>query len=214
MAVTKLFRNTTSPIIASFNYTDIAEGTGVVVFLGGTTVGDLFLRNSAWYSNDIMIGTTGTNSATYVTIQDVDFDVTFNSSKTLNGTVIVSVTHGWHKVGVGTAFSKVEAKLIHYDGSTETLLGTDNSDEYSSALVGQANSETAAMEFAISNVRFKAGETLRLSIKQEGKVSNNTANFGIGCDPKDRNDQTVLQVIEDDTTTLLELHVPFKIPGF
>jgi len=142
------------PAIISYSWTDLDSGTGYVdYFLLGTknTSGETVLLTPSssvvgfWDSQG-----NGFNETTYH-----NFDVTFNHPRTIKGRAYFS----------GQMFdldnnSKVTAKLIHYDGSTETVIGA----------------ETVTFEIAngtynfclcwdVSQTLFKKGETLRLAVK-------------------------------------------------
>ena len=66
------------------------------------------------------------------------------------------------------------------------------------------------MSFDIPETKIKIGDKLRLRMDQAVRLSAGAgATWAIGHDPKDRNDSATL--IEDADSTMLNLHIPFKI---
>src|SRR3990167_8451889 len=94
--ITKKYQSI-SPAIASYNFNDIADSTGMILFYGGEISDDsantYSLSPSTFYSTNITKSTTST--VTTDTIQfDVDYDVEVNLPRIINGKVLVNVTGG------------------------------------------------------------------------------------------------------------------------
>ena len=212
--------------IASYNFTDIAEGTGVVVFFGaahdeaGTT--KYFLTQNQIFSRYTSLSAT-TNNTALVQILDEDFDVTFNLPQRMKGKVRIAFSMGYNGPSNQEKQVRVTVKLRKFDGSTETELGSAVTEIFGGTgtdgkSANNALSLTMNLEIDMSATitHFKKGETLRVTILVEGRDpdGNEEGHMGIGIDPKDRNDihfQGTLAVIDDADTTTFEVHVPFLI---
>ena len=213
--------------IASYDYTDINSGTGYSVFYGvnvadGTTSGSYILTDNAFYSDKITTYKEVPQAVTKFT--DLSFDVQFNKPQIMGGDLIVSVPIGiGRKEGITTGImtTNISGSIVHYDGTTETTLGTFRSTDL--ALDDGTNAYKTRLLSTVINIselQFKAKEILRVYI--EGWSRNSAAvnrYVGIGHDPKNRPDNITLgagAVIYDDATTTygittMEVHVPFKI---
>ncbi len=196
MPLNEIYRKD-SPVIATYNYSEILEGIGFQTFYlanveltGGK---DYVLVSNPIYSSDVYedcaVGASGTN--------DFDFDLTaFNYPKTINGTAILNATC---KTGNGNAGNSVYiiVKIIHYDGATETTLVTATSD----TLTGDGVYKVFSMPLVIPKKHFKKGDILRLNID----VVVSGTNPGIlACDPKDR-------TLETAPTTASFINIPFEL---
>jgi len=200
--------STASPVLANYDYFDIAEGTGVVIFYGAEHeeggVKGYFLSNIPTYSNSVMVRTNPT-STSYTKLKDNDFDVTFNTPKNINGKLRVALTLG-SLITTATGYSYVIVKARHWDGTTETELGSGTTKTLTAS--GAVDSVPTNTEIDIDDVHFAAGETLRITIELWGKKSEagTVGNMGYGCDPKNR--KSVFK--KDDDTSVMEVMVPFK----
>ena len=143
--------------IASYNYTDIAEGVGYSVYY-------LIAGDSSAGDNQTILTPSSTSSGTYDHVTEggfasttyKDFDIEFKLPKTMSGTAYFS---GQVKEEGGGGAGTVTAKLYHYDGATETLIGAE----------AQSQSHTGTNNFCIifdvAQTRFKRGDILRLKVK-------------------------------------------------
>ena len=210
-----------SAAIASFNYTDIAEGTGIVKFYGAVHneagVANFYLTTNTPYSDQIVLSGAVTSTAAAERLRNDTFSVTFNRPQNIKGKVYLNITiggnllSGWDNVErVGVSGAEIQK----YDGITATTLATVSG---ASMLFGgvQAQSRVCLMEFDLSSstTHFKAGDSLRLLIPLwawSGYNNGSGTHIGYGVDPQDRNDPVALTVKDTDTTKL-ELYVPFLL---
>jgi len=214
--------------IASYDYIDIASGTGYFVFYGantgdGSISGSYVLSDNAFYSQRIT--TFGTVGATQTKVVDVDFDVQFNLPRDINGNMFVSVPLG---VGRNTAdaggncTANVSGSIIHYDGTNETPLGTFISPDFGPIDDATYSNDTKVMScmIPISETHFKSGEILRVHVEAYGVVTvAGGRSVGIGHDPKNQPDDNAagegLTIYDSVSTTFgittMEVHVPFKM---
>lgn len=200
------------PVIASFSYTDIADGTGIRIFYPGTGTTTNALRNAVFYSNDVL--SSKTNPAATTKEIDLDFDVLFNLPQTIKGTAIITVPIMLETNNVVTAISAyVISKIRHWDGTTETDIVTKTSDTESytgGGAGGESEERMFMMELTVPRTHFKKGETLRVTLELWCLANASAANaaINIGHDPKNR---TSAGAWSDMTTTIAEAHIPFEI---
>ena len=184
--------------IASYNFTDIAEGTGVVVFFGaahdeaGTT--KYFLTQNQIFSRYTSLSAT-TNNTALVQILDEDFDVTFNLPQRMKGKVRIAFSMGYNGPSNQEKQVRVTVKLRKFDGSTETELGSAVTEIFGGTgtdgkSANNALSLTMNLEIDMSSTitHFKKGETLRLIVEGWYRITSgsNTVHLLLGHDPKNR----------------------------
>ena len=144
--------NVSQPAVASYDWTDIAEGTGIVTFYlieVRDNTGDIFKLIPSQIEGSEQ-GANGWSSTSYVS-----FDTTpFNAPRVMKGWAFFSgeVNH------TGTN-GTITATLYHYDGTTETAIGTEAT---SSSKTGDWN---FCLAFNVSRKHFKKGDMIRLKVK-------------------------------------------------
>lgn len=225
-----------APYNVSFSWEDIRDGTGYSVFYGGSMAGTTYTSPNTFYSgmrhkNGAEV--TLTTEDTYYELLDFDFDIIFNRAVNLFGDFLVTVPFGISKVDATADdfFIKCTVDVYHYDGTTETQIGSTATseeawkDELSG--VGAVFSHISTLVVnAAARVHFKSGDTLRFTIKVYGQCTDAAGKKlrgGIGCDPLNRSDEVFYnqiavphtdndgyQVIETDEPTQLKFQVPFK----
>ena len=220
-AIQKVVYPSPAAAIASYNYSDVAEGTGAIIFYGWTSNASgavsYTLTGQSLYSNDTYTEA-GITEVAHAKVIDVDFDTTFNMPKNLKGKIKAFMTIGAGRadaVGDSEANIYVILKARKYDGTTETELGEVRSDNFNGAGSGTLYGYTTiALQINISSIiHFKKGETLRMTIEVYGKRNGtNTSNAVLLHDPKNRiadGDIPSPQTTYPAKTSVVEFHVPF-----
>lgn len=213
--------------IVSYNYTDIAEGSGIAIFNGmseskeGTST--YILTTSSPYSNDIVSAGDQTTSS-FVKVLDKDFDVDFNVSQSMKGTAFVNITLGLSSATTGQEMHTYAIiKLRKWNGTTETEIASGQTD----TLIGSTSSRAAkskvmAMSIEIADsTPITRGTTLRVTVEIWAKrVGTGGGMFGFGHDPLDRNDVGTESsgfggadffIIQDVHPTTFIINIPFEI---
>jgi hypothetical protein len=222
MVIQKKYLRASEGAIASYDYTDIAEGTGMQILYGfdstpgigggGSFVsgGSYHLTSSQVYSTNIESPVIPAAGSTFAKCADLDFDLgAFNLPKTVEGTAFVSVTQLVHSLsGGGSASAYIHAYLYKWDGTTETALA-NASGAVLKALTGTYEVNTSLIPLTISQTHFKKGEQIRLNIQQYAKQVTSVSEIQFTHDPK--NSTPSSGAFSSARTTTLELHVPFKI---
>lgn len=195
--------------IASFDFTDIADATGTVIFLGLKTIADTtanhHLTQDSLFSEDInaVAKSTGTALNTWEMEHDIDFDLSiFNLPQTIRGSAKVSVTMQMIVRAGNTGRSYFIAKLRKWDGSSETEIANTQSSTFEDVPGGSdsTNYKTVAMNITVPRTHFNKGDTLRMTI--EHWAFNSEILFY--ADPKGRTAGSA-------DTTVMEAHIPFDI---
>tara|TARA_R100000789_G_C2988099_1_gene145328 strand:- start:59 stop:658 length:600 start_codon:yes stop_codon:yes gene_type:complete len=185
---------TVSPVLANFDYNDIARGIGYETYYliqsqdsGGTTY---LLTPNTDYSSEMTFKQVGSGTA------DQDFDLSpYGIARTIDG--IVTFSAGVYRADAPdtTTFT---AELYKYDGSTETQLGSTVT--YTPNL-NTGSTKMIYFRFSITNQIMPVGMILRLRVRIV-ETSGNTAH--LGTDPAGRSNASFV-------TTTSKLTVPYKL---
>lgn len=196
--------------IASYDYTDIADGAGKIDFYGGntkqTTTSTYILSENAFYSNDISTQTASVTAVGFQKYLDLDFDLSpFNTPRNLFGTALVTAGIKMY-ANTGIKDIYLIAKIRKYSGSTETEIASATSE--TNSVNNTTSYDTISVKIPITSLaHFKKGDILRLTIEAWCQVRDGYAgegSFNLYHDPIGRQAQT-------DNTTQLIFKCPFKI---
>lgn len=162
--------------IATYPYTDIKDGTGVVTFYGARISIDATAGNDKYIltTDSTLIPST---DETELVSADVDFDVTFLIPKTIEGEMTFNIPH--FVVGT-TQNGQVKVTVIHWDGTTETTL-VAQTDCPLRQNVTNARFDNS-LKVTVPLTSFKKGETLRITVWGEGTASHRISHVPLGSD--------------------------------
>ena len=191
------------PAIASYDYTDIAEGTGTKYFYG--------LKDSASGSiNFRLTSNADTYSSLIETIRQTagtdtfDFDTQpFNLPKTVKGTAYVSIP--WY-YGDAANYAYTTAQLQKISNSVVT----DVSEQVVSTQTAGTNKMTMQfLSLPLTQTILKKGDQIRLVIRMVQVIG--TGIHAIGHDPMGRSADYINSIKDGWGSSALVLHLPFKI---
>lgn len=185
--------------IASYNYVDLVEGTGIRNFYpivselsGSTTYG--MVTSTAYRSAEVEKHRTDAGTYTFT------FDAgEFNLPQTVRGTAYFNVNV--YEIGnAGTAYLRV--KLQHYDGTT----ATDISSEYFTPALSAAggDEEPIFIPMALTETKFNKGDNLRLIVKMV--TTHADVDYYMGHDPSNSTSPST-----NLSNTQMSLGVPFRL---
>lgn len=209
--------------IASYDFFELAKGTGSVVLYAGLVNNSLKLSNLQWYSERVKISTEDgggafKTDATFTKHLDKDFDIELERPLIIEGEAIVNATITIRCNAAAEHEAYFIAKARKVSGGTETDLDTTQGQTFYFNETGASNkSKEMSIDLNIPRTKFRTGDTLRLTIEVWGKeLSGAGAHYGFGCDPQDRNDEqliltssiTIEKMIEDNDTTQLLFILP------
>ncbi len=195
---------TASPAIASYDWQEIGNLTGVRVFYGAqeedsTGIG-YFLTDSIIPSDEVIL-----NLATNV---NIDFDLTaFAAPQDIKGTANISISFGGQANSAAGIY--YTATLIHVDGITdaEIIIGATVQSATWTHSTTTATSAAKTIKYPITTQQhFKKGDILRLTITTVRTGGWQATHPSMGIDPSNR---TAPQIPNDSTQ--LKVHIPFKL---
>jgi hypothetical protein len=195
-----------NPVIG-YDYVDVAEGAGYVQYYLYQTEDDSAVdyhltNNSGIYSKEYYTQSAVTTPVSKVL--DLDFDIEFNLPQDVEGTAI-SQYFIYGGATVGNISVYIVTKIIHYDGTTETQIGTATS-----------NTETwgaSARKLFVTPINisarkhFSKGDILRVTVEvwADESEGGSETNVQLLHDPMDRT------AAVDDLPTNSNILIPFKI---
>jgi len=210
MVVPITFRGTGERAVASYNYENLAEGTGVVTYYLSTTNAGSFLNSNALISTDIEFDHLISNAAPATLQATYNFDLpAFNLPKNLRGTGALEIATGLNSNdGVGRN-GYITATLYKYSNAVETSIVTFNT--FNGGATDYRMSK--AYSFVIPTTHFKKGDILRLKLEVYGNVRTATGNthFFFGCDPLNRDGTWLIPSTDIDVSTKSRLFIPYNI---
>lgn len=198
---------TASPVLANYDYNDIADGTGVIEFKlcqeQDSTGAGQFLTTKTLNAFPASISApadAGTSTdATYT------YDIEFNSPRTISGDIFANLGMGVYSQTAGTATFIIHVSVFHYDGTTETQIGSTIQTP-TSAGTSSGTSSYYPRLIKIPNclkIHFKIGDKLRTKTRLVASRTSGVHVFYLGTDPAG--------VGEPSATCPSKLIVPFKL---
>ena len=208
-----VFRQTGEQVILNFDWTDLASGTGYVIYyLMKEGNGEYYLIDGTEiYSHDIITSEASPSDGIYKQQHSNDFDVLFKTTRNIKGKAFLCVPIDGEQYK-----AYLSGSLYHYDGSTETLIAQSDAhlDPFSTSSTSPpTNVQTVAFDIS-DRVHFAAGDILRLRCQiWGGRQSGGTAaTIVMGHDPKNRTVPAAnMTKTSDMTITQSSLHIPFDI---
>ena len=144
--------------IATYSFSEIVDGTGIVTFLGSRISVDATAANDEY----ILITDTINPSVSNTTMANggdgLDFDVQFAATKTIDGFAYFSLP-----INANDKHTTPSVEVIHYDGSTETTIVAETS--MPPVLASANRYEDRILKVEIPRTKFAIGDILRLTIR-------------------------------------------------
>lgn len=202
----------TESTIASYDWTNFAEGTGIRTFYianGKNSAGTQYFltTQAALVSYTTQYGGTSTTSTSAVKTDDIDYDLSpFNKPQTIRGTASL---HGTWSVNdaAGGGYVYLIIRVRKWDGTNETEVGSFTSETLSSANTKRNLIGT----FACTETHFKIGDILRITVEIWTRSATGAASrVGFyGQDPASTSITTNYFTATDPT--FMKINIPFKI---
>ena len=209
--------STTSPLIASFDYSDIDSGTGLNTYYAGKAGGNYILNDKLFYSEQLKTEAAASTTGTDTKVLDIDFDLTeFQISKTVKGVANVTIPLSYKNGGSSTSNRMwAVVKVKKWNGTTETTIGTGTGSEWTNS--SPAGTSTTfynfnTIFFDVDETYFSIGETLRITIEIWNRTSFSRTII-LPHSPKDQliNEWSTLNDSDALDLVGIELNIPFKL---
>lgn len=191
--------------IASYSWTDIANGAGYITFYGTTALNSTptltySLITNAIEADEVITHQLKNNDETYT------FDVSFNTPRILKGDCF-AVVPIYAKGAAGNELTTTaNLSLYHYDGTTETQIGSTVTGSIEGGDTYTWKTFCSIIEPS-AEVSFKIGDILRFKVNL---VTDNAGSRG-GFSHDPTNSSYGDPYAGEERTRILSLHIPFKI---
>ena len=208
MTIQKKYIKSQEQAIASYDFTDITEGTGVVNFQGyssqlsGASLFTYFLGKEIVASQDIETSTSGGTAKT------LTFNTNnFNLPKIIKGETII-------RFSGALTYSQVSASTLYFVVTLQKVSGGVVSDlgTATSYVISKSGNATEIKNFLIninvSQTHFKIGDNLRLVIVMTPGGAGPVASY-IAHDPQNRAGPIITPVSTYPTN--MDVFIPFRI---
>jgi len=200
------------PPIASFDHEDIAAGvthTPFYVFAEtNSSTTSYHMGKDLVHSGENTIYQVGTGAPG--TTEYVIDSLPFNLPRIVDGTVVVTFC-GMSRGGSETTTTTYTLRLYHYDGSTETQLGSTWTSAGLAGLAGITTTKNFAATFSVTNKKFKIGEQLRLDLDVARAGTGGDDERETGIDPQNKDGSRITPSSDGEVTTQFVVWLPFKI---
>jgi len=191
--------------IASYNYTDLAEGTGVVIYYGLTNK-DNAATNYMLSSQAIKSSSNSTNIITAGTNVNCNFDLTsFNIPKEIKGTAY----YFGGICGYSGMTGYITVQIQKVSGGVESNCSSVIQSETFTMGAGEGGGQFCLMAIPLTQTHFKKGDTLRLNVIFY-KTGGGSA-MGFTHSPTNMDTGQAYPSLYPNVTTQLKLYIPFAI---
>lgn len=211
------------PTITSYNYTDIADGSGKVDFYGYESKGSAAAKyeldtDTAIYSETTLFtGTTSGTGGTAITFNKDFYTKKYNKPTTLKGTCFVQLPFA-HRVTVSNQniSTYLVVTISEYNATATTQVTQATSYTFASG-VGVSQIANFNFSFDVPDYTIKVGSQILVNLSV---YSGNTAGGSDACrwnvavDPANRtvaHDKEGASVPGDFVTSRLKIKLPFRI---
>lgn len=198
--------------IATYSYTDIADGTGVAEFYGfavttsaSTTYG--LSGNSMNANPTYTMAAAAANAVPQKTIEK-DFSVIFNTPRNLKGTIYLDIPVGDNNNVLNNATYYVIATITKISGGVSSAVGAAVQSENISSGAATTNRNRIVMPIVVSSIiHFKKGDTLNVNLQlwTNLPLAAGTLDVYLFHDPE------ATASLVDNVSTEMILYIPFVL---
>jgi hypothetical protein len=217
--------------VASYSWTDIADGSGIVTFYFVQTndfaSDDQILVKEALYTGrQEYVSAAGGGTSDYTQIMDVDFDLTpFNTPRTIKGNAVVSSCFGYKHTGSGSGAQGncyLVFKLRKVSGGVETEIGSCQTSTQGNFATNTTIAPNIHLNFiTTTETNFKIGDFIRVTVEgwQKYTATSGTGTIYFATNPKNTNSTTGAATAGDPTRFVVgsgvftnsQINIPFAV---
>lgn len=207
--------------LVNYNFTDYLVGLGYATFYGIIDQADdesLTRLPVDSYNMRRVWGNAGAGDpADWILVGEDNLDFEFNTTDFLQGFLYLTLTHYARATSTQGSTNYLLIRVIHYDGSSETTIGTQQQTDTLLAESSKTDYKRTTLRFTISGQKFKAGDKLRIEIQHY--THPNIANYegGYFCDGADRDPGAIWAANTgdgaEDLHSNLIVQAPFSLRG-
>jgi len=162
---------TASPILANYNWQDIEGGTGYITFYCGNTNNETDETKYTLSTHQTLSHVQGMGAYNRHdlppdngVISTANYDIKMNKNMTINGDVLIdNHIKMLENNSNGSSTGYVTFSLIDYDGTTETVLATADTEHQN--LTDESYEQKSTLSFNIDNKVIVRGHYLRLKVE-------------------------------------------------
>ncbi len=216
MGIPIVYRKSGEGAIASYDFFDIAAGTGYETFYIGEASGAQILTNVSFYSDRCAPRSDNSSpGGGWILQHDNDYDVEINLPRIIKGEMICNVPYGvLVQSAAGIHASIVYVRLRKYDGTTETEIasGAVTHLSFTPTVVGYKRL-IGAGKITVPQTKLIRGDKLRLTIEQWAAIGAGSSSgaFFYGSDPNNRNSGASDTLTWGSEISQSSFIIPFKI---
>lgn len=224
MSLPQVYRNFGEGSIASYNYTDIAAGTGVVRLYGFAAhssgaityhlTDNAVLSGYGNITNDVTEeskSSADNGDADFTKSSEFDFDLTaFNLPRILTGTAIVNYSIMAKETDASRAYGFFKFVLIKDSGGSETIIGSTESELVDAGDSTYPDKKSGCVRISCTETHFKKDDILRLTVQAYMKHVSGGNNTFLHLPHSPQNRDTI-NFTASTYPSKLELYVPFRI---
>lgn len=216
----------------NFDYGDVSDGFGLETYYlysrveasgSGTETATYHMSKDSSIASEVVTlqlssGAAGACGGAISSMTQANA-VTFSSPafklpKTLNGTAVIDFCYAHQETSGASATFYPSIKVYHYDGSTETQLGSTWYGKGATSVSSSNVIKRCVAYMALGRKKFRIGDSIR--IKLGGAICGGTGtldNVYIGIDPLNRDGEALISPSTDSpvTTTTFKVRLPFEV---
>lgn len=207
---------TTSQIVASYDYQDIIDGTGIITlypFVARNNTGTIYRMDNRILGTELE-GTGHAVTTTDTEVFNLDFDTKeFVQNRTIEGLSMLRLPlQVQPDVSNQIITATITINLYKYDGTTETLIGTSATTRLTET-GSNFKTKITLIEVNCARTQIKRGEQVRLNIVLNAQITTgatDSCDIAIGHSP-DGNTFTYdgpAAVVLTMTDTIMKLNLP------
>lgn len=177
-------RFATAPLqLVNYDFVDVATNQAYIILYGHTDLAlatTLIRQRISSHIEKVRWSYNGTGGG--AALGEVNFDYQFAVPQKVKGKLYVFVPFFTQALGVQNVDTYLKIRILHFDGSTETLIGTQQTTQtLSESTDSSTKVTTATLTFDIDR-QFKITEKLRVEVEVWSNSTTNSAS-GFYADP-------------------------------